>query len=354
MNVTYGADYSASKLSPSELDSFTGYDLRFLIRYIGWPGSPKCISHYPGAYQAHVNAGRMVLLVAEQGTNDPAGGFGGGAAMGQRALSDARSVGYPDSLPIFFCADGWLASNGIPVATAMSYLDGAASVVGRDRTGAYGFRDFIQPANAGGHASWLWLCGSPPTDAELAQGWPHIYQWNNGTIRPGGVEADLDWAYPGVLDALHAAAPTVPASPPAAADGQAPPWPLSHGDYFGPITGPAASHGGYYPADRVFVQQIQQALIRKARCPGSPTPARRGPTAPTPSPPARLCCGSSKRTAAPRPAASDPTTGPACCPEKQSACRRRHACAIQPLGEPDARHPVPLRAAVRPELIQAI
>ncbi len=49
----------------------------------------------------------MVLLVAEQGTSDPVTGFGGGAGMARRALSDARSVGYPDSLPIFFRADGY-------------------------------------------------------------------------------------------------------------------------------------------------------------------------------------------------------------------------------------------------------
>jgi hypothetical protein len=84
MNVTYGADYSASELSPSELDSFTDYDIRFLIRYIGWPGNPRCIWHYPGAYQAHVNGGRMVLPVAEHDTSDPARGFSGGAAMAQR------------------------------------------------------------------------------------------------------------------------------------------------------------------------------------------------------------------------------------------------------------------------------
>lgn len=265
MTVTYGTDYSSRELSASELDSFRDYDIRFLIRYIGWPGNPKCISHYPGAYQAHVNGGRVVLLVAEQGTSDPAGGFGGGVTMAHRALRDARSVGYPDSLPIFFCADGWLASNGIAVATAMSYLDGAASVVGWQRTGAYGFRDFIQAAKASGHARWLWLCGSPPTDSEVAQGWPHFYQWNNGTIRPGGVEAELDWAYPGVLDALQAAA-----SPPT--PGQAPPWPLPPGSYFGLITGPAVSHGGFLPADRAFVQQIQQALIRKGFVPGISDP----------------------------------------------------------------------------------
>lgn len=263
MTVSYGADYSARELSVSELDSFKDYDIRFLIRYIGWPGNPKCISHYPGAYKAHVNGGRMVLLVAEEGTADPAGGFGGGATMARRALSDANSIGYPDRLPIFFCADGWLASHGISVATAMSYLDGAASVVGRQRTGAYGFRDFIRAAKAGGHATWLWLCGSAPTDGEVAQGWPHIYQWNNGTIHPGGLEADLDWAYPGVLDALRTASP--PAHAPG--QGQAPPWPLPPGHYFGLITGPAVSHGGYYPDDRGWVQQIQHALISKGFVP---------------------------------------------------------------------------------------
>jgi hypothetical protein len=35
MDVTYGADYSAGELSPAELDRFTTYDLRFLLRYTG-------------------------------------------------------------------------------------------------------------------------------------------------------------------------------------------------------------------------------------------------------------------------------------------------------------------------------
>ena len=260
MTVDYGTDYSARELTPAELDAFKAYDIRFLIRYIGWPDNPKCISHYPGAYQAHVSAGRMVLLAAENAGNDPAGGFAGGAAMAQRALSDANSVGYPDTLPIFFCADGWLASNNITVEVAMSYLDGAASVMGKARTGAYGFRDFIEAARQGGHANWFWLCGTAPTDAEVAQGWPDFYQWNNGTIDPGGVAADLDWAYPGVLARLKPAA------------GQAPPWPLAPGNYFGLITGPAQSHGGYVQTDQGWIRQIQQALIAKGYVTGVTDP----------------------------------------------------------------------------------
>ncbi len=207
MDVTYGADYSAGELSPAELDRFTTYDLRFLLRYIGWPDNPKFISHYPGAYRALADSGRVVLLVAEQDKADPAGGHDADVAMARRALDDAASVGYPDGLPIFFCAGSWLSLAGIPVDTAMSYLDGAASVVGKNRIGAYGFRDFIQAAKAGGHAEWLWLCGSAPEDGELAEGWPHLYQSNGGHIYPGGLEADLNWAYPGVLEALRASGP---------------------------------------------------------------------------------------------------------------------------------------------------
>jgi hypothetical protein len=263
MTVVYGADYSARELSPSELDQFTEYNIKFLIRYIGWPDSPKCISHYPGAYQAHIRAGRVVLLTAENGTGDPAGGFAGGVAMAQRALADANSIGYPDSLPIFFCADGWLDASNITVATAMAYLDGAASVMGPARTGAYGFRDFIEAAQAGGHAQWLWLCGSAPSAAEVAQGWPHFYQSNNGQISPGGVAADLDW----VLAALAAG------QTPASVNGGAPPWPLPPGQYFGLITGPAASHGGFNPVDRGWIRQIQRALIRRGDVPGVTDPA---------------------------------------------------------------------------------
>jgi hypothetical protein len=70
MAVVYGTDYSARELSPSELDQLAQYDIRFLIRYIRWPDDPKCISHYPGAYQAHVQAGRTVLRF-QQATGRP-------------------------------------------------------------------------------------------------------------------------------------------------------------------------------------------------------------------------------------------------------------------------------------------
>ena len=261
MNVTYGADYSKHELSPGELNAFTDYKIQFLIRYIGYPDNPKCITHYPGAYQRHVHAGRTVLLVIEHDGTDPQGGHDGGVAMARRALADARTIGYPDSLPIFFSADGWLPTLNVSVPTAMAYLDGAASVLGKARTGAYGFRDFLQAARDGGHARWRWLAGAPPTGAEVAAELTHFYQWNGGTLTIGGMAADLDWAYPGVLDALRKNAPGVP------------PWPLAPGNYFGLITGPDVSHGGFYPWEKPWVRLIQEALIRKGFVPGITDPA---------------------------------------------------------------------------------
>jgi hypothetical protein len=267
MNVTYGADYSANELSPAQLHSYTNYDIRFLIRYIGYPGNKKCISHYPGAYHAHVQAGRLVLLVHEYETNDPAGGHSNGVRMAELALNDAESIGYPDSLPIFFSADGWLGN--IPVATAMAYLDGAASVLGRKRTGAYGFRDFIKGAKLGGHAEWLWLAGAHPTPGDVAQGWPHIYQYNNAKLEIAGVAADLDWAYPGVLEALRSGGPAPHFT---GGGGHVPPWPLPPENYFGLITGPNESHGGGRAADHPYIREIQQALIRRGFVPGVTDP----------------------------------------------------------------------------------
>lgn len=73
-------------------------------------------------------------------------------------------------------------------------------------------------------------------------------------------------------------ATTGPVPPPAPQPPPPPPpprstFPLPAGHYFGLITGPAQSHGGYYPNERGWVRSIQQALIRKGYVPGITNPA---------------------------------------------------------------------------------
>lgn len=53
----------------------------------------------------------------------------------------------------------------------------------------------------------------------------------------------------------------------------APPWPLPRDHWFGLITGPAKSHGGYYEWERPYVRLIQQAVVRKGHVPGVTDPA---------------------------------------------------------------------------------
>lgn len=50
-------------------------------------------------------------------------------------------------------------------------------------------------------------------------------------------------------------------------------WPLPAGHYFGLISGPAESHGGYTPDEKVWVREIQKQLIRKGYVPGVTDPA---------------------------------------------------------------------------------
>lgn len=54
---------------------------------------------------------------------------------------------------------------------------------------------------------------------------------------------------------------------------QAPPFPLPRNEYFGLITGPKQSHGGYYATERPWVKLIQQTLIRKGYVPGITDPS---------------------------------------------------------------------------------
>ena len=57
-------------------------------------------------------------------------------------------------------------------------------------------------------------------------------------------------------DAVKAAAPAAPAARPPVLG-----WPFAALDYVGDINGPAASHGGYYAAERPFIKNVQQWLI---------------------------------------------------------------------------------------------
>ncbi len=80
-----------------------------------------------------------------------------------------------------------------------------------------------------------------------------------GTTRFGEVWWD-DWE---VLIQGKSGSNPAPTPPPSGA----PAWPLPRDHYFGLVTGPNESHGGYYQNERPHIKLIQQALQRKGFAP---------------------------------------------------------------------------------------
>lgn len=87
-----------------------------------------------------------------------------------------------------------------------------------------------------------------------------------GTTRFGEVWWD-DWEV--LIQGKSGSNPT-PAPTPTPPPSNIPAFPLPQNHYFGLITGPNESHGGYYENERQWVKLIQQALQRKGFAPNYP------------------------------------------------------------------------------------
>lgn len=187
--IATGLDYSARRLSGASIRA-AGYT--FVNRYLWFPGQ-RWPALTADEYRDLTANGIEVHAIYEQDTNDPAGGWNAGVAMARQAVQSAQAAGLPPGTTIYMCADAWLSTHGIPVSTAMSFLDGARSVLAPAGylTGAYGFRDFVHAAQDGGHADRFWLCGA---ESGVRAG-IHQYQWNNGRVYVDGLECDLNKQY---------------------------------------------------------------------------------------------------------------------------------------------------------------
>lgn len=174
-------DYSAGKISGAAIKA-AGYD--GAIRYITDRNSLGTKHTSPAEYSDHVANGLQDWLVYEVNTNDPLSGFNGGVTAAQRALDGANYVGYPSDRHIFFCFDRHALASELPPWQA--YLDGAASVLGVGRVGAYGFSEAIDAAN--GHATAFWQCGS----RTVVRACTNFYQRNTGTAVVGGITCDIN------------------------------------------------------------------------------------------------------------------------------------------------------------------
>lgn len=172
----YWLDYSAAKL-PGATIKAAGYG--GVIRYIDSPDRLRTKHTNLAEYRDHIANGLTVRLVMQNTTTDADGGANAGVANALRAKAGADYLGYTGV--IFFTND----RTTVPNPTSwQAYLDGAASVLGKARVGAYGFFNALNLAK--GHASAFWQAGRK---SDLV-GHANFWQDNNTQVTVGGITCD--------------------------------------------------------------------------------------------------------------------------------------------------------------------
>jgi hypothetical protein len=178
-------DYSSGYPAPGAIKA-AGY--AGVVRYVGTPGRGKNLTRAEA--QAMRAAGIPIALVYEASAGWMFGGKAAGVAAAKAVLADPALVSSdtyvaPQIRCVYFADDEDTVTSAQFAAVAVC-LDGAASVLGRARTGVYGEADVIDAALPG-HAAWgwqtrAWSGGRVSGKAALLQ--------QTGYVYPGGVECD--------------------------------------------------------------------------------------------------------------------------------------------------------------------
>lgn len=133
-------------------------------------------------------AGLSIVIVAEEGSTRMLSGTTAGVADASHADMVVKALGMP-GVPIYFGCD-WDAATG-EQAAINAYLDGAASVIGRNRVGIYGGYYPVKRALDAGKAAYAWQTyawsGTPTLWDNRAQ----LRQVQNG-VTVGGADCDRD------------------------------------------------------------------------------------------------------------------------------------------------------------------
>lgn len=200
-----GCDYSTSKPSISALKSA---GIHFAVRYTSPGANPKNLTK--AELTALLAAGLQVAFVFESTTGRMLGGHSAGTSDATTADTAIKVLGMT-GLPVYFACDFDAGASEQPLIN--DYLDGAASVIGRSRTGIYGGYWPVSRALNAAKAAWAWQTyawstyrGTVPPHAEkweMPPGSGHIFladtraqlrQGPNG-VPLGGGTIDLDHAY---------------------------------------------------------------------------------------------------------------------------------------------------------------
>jgi len=183
-----GLDYAYGRPSPAAIKA-AGYT--FVSRYLSPPGNPKNLSK-PEADLLQANGISVVSNWEYFGdwAHDYSGGYSTGQAHAAAAARMHLDCGGPASRPIYFSVDFDPTDAQLPVIG--EYYRGVASVIGLERTGAYGgFRTISYLFDHGlirwGWQTWVWSGGLWDARAQVRQVQTNIWF--------AGVECDIDEAW---------------------------------------------------------------------------------------------------------------------------------------------------------------
>jgi hypothetical protein len=178
-----GLDYSSGRpnLAAAKAAGY-GFVARYL--YLPAPGGKGITKAEAEAIRA---AGLGLCVVYEQYAGRAKEGIASGVADGKIALAWARSIGFPETRPIYFAVDFNATGAQQPVIDA--YLRGAGSVIGTARVGVYGSFGVVERCYVSGSARWYWQTyawsgGKVSTHA-------HLLQYDNGQV-VAGASVDLN------------------------------------------------------------------------------------------------------------------------------------------------------------------
>lgn len=188
--MAFGVDYSWGRPDPDALRR-NQPRVEFACRYLR--GSGKALSL---AEAKRLNAaGISVVSNDEMGKNFMLGGHGAGVSAARAAWAAHKACGGPDDRPIYFSLDvDWGTLSPRQHDAVLAFLEGAASVIGRDQVGVYGGYHTIDVVAKSGKAPWLWQTAAW-SDGKIHPS-AHIHQYKIDTdkhpVRLAGARVDFN------------------------------------------------------------------------------------------------------------------------------------------------------------------
>ena len=133
-------------------------------------------------------AGISIVIVAEEDAGRMLGGTSAGVADAAHADAVVHALGMP-ALPVYFACD--FDATTAQQAAINAYLDGAASVIGRNRVGIYGGFYPVKRALDAGKAVYAWQSYAWSGTPTLWDGRAQLRQTQND-VKIGGADCDRD------------------------------------------------------------------------------------------------------------------------------------------------------------------